>query len=161
MRRLLLLFILFFFCGCSTVKYVPVEAKTDSVYVEKVVERLDTVYFQIPVEVKDIITYADSSHIETSIASSDAWVDSLFILHHKLENKGDVKLKKEVIYKDRIIEKEVVKEIPVIQEVEVPVEFVPDYYKNVNKGFWILLSMLIVIVGWKIFKIVRKIYLKV
>lgn len=156
MRKLLLILSIFVLSACSTIRYVPVENKTDSVYVEKIVERLDTVFIDIPVELKSIITYADSSHLETSVAVSDAWVDSLYILHHKLENRGDVSLKKEVIYKDRIIEKEVVKEIPVINEVEVPVKYVPDYYKNTSIGFWVLLSMLIVIIGWKIFKVVRK-----
>lgn len=148
-------------CACGTVKYVPVEAKTDSVYVEKIIEHLDTIFVDIPVEVKDIITYADSSHLETSVAVSDAWVDSLSIFHHRLQNKADLQLKKEVPRKDKVIEKVVYKEVPVIKEVEVPVKYVPDYYKRVNTGFWILLSMLILIVGWKIFKIVRKFYFKV
>ena len=157
MRKILLLILsILIVTACGTVKYVPVEAKTDSVYVEKIIERLDTVYFQIPVEVKDIITYADSSHLETSVAVSDAWVDSLSIFHHRLQNKAETALKKEVNHKDKIIEKEVIKEVPVIKEVEVPVKYIPDYYKRVNSGFWILLSILILIVGFKIFKIVRK-----
>lgn len=143
--------------GCSTIKYVPVESKTDSVYVEKIVERLDTILVEIPVEVKDIITMADSSHLETSVAVSDAWVDSCSTLHHKLVNKSENTLKKEIVYKDRIIEKEVVKEIPVINEVEVPVKYVPPYYKKINVIFWSLMGLVLLLFLYKI----RKLWIKI
>lgn len=156
MRKLLLLLLLILLNSCGTTRYVPVESKVDSVYVEKIVERYDTIFVNIPTESKEIGMITDSSHLETSVAVSDAWIGKDSSLHHRLENKGDVSLKKEIIYKDRIIEKEVIKEIPVIQEVEVPVKYVPEYYKRVSVGFWVLLSILIVIVGWKVMKFVRK-----
>lgn len=156
MRKFSILLVLLMMVGCSTIKYVPVESKTDSIYVEKIVERLDTILVEIPVEVKDIITMADSSHLETSVAISDAWVDSCSTLHHKLVNKSENPLKKEIVYKDRIIEKEVVKEIPVINEVEVPVKYVPPYYKRVNFIFWTLISILLVYLIYKIYNIGRK-----
>ena len=155
MRKLSILLVLLMMMGCSTIKYVPVEYKVDSVYVERIVERLDTILVEIPVEVKDIITMADSSHLETSVAISDAWVASCSTLHHKLVNKSENTLKKEIVYKDRIIEKEVVKEIPVINEVEVPVKYVPPYYKRIHTGFWILLSLLTLMVGFRIYKLIH------
>lgn len=118
-------------CGiCKRVQYVPVETSKDSVVIEKVVERIDTVSIEVPGE-KVYVIKQDSSHLETAVAISDAVVDSLGLLHHSLENK-DVELKKEIVYKDKIIEKrvEVEKEVPV--EVKVPVKYVPDYYKWIN-----------------------------
>lgn len=106
-------------------------------------------------EVKNTITLADSSHLETSVATSDAWVDSLSILHHTLQNKAENALKKEVVYKDKIIEKEVVKEIPVIKEVEVPVKYIPPYYKKINIAFWSLLVSFLLYFGYKIYRFFR------
>lgn len=157
MRKFSILLVLLMMVGCSTIKYVPVESKIDSVYIEKIVERIDTILVEIPVEVKDIITMADSSHLESSVAISDAWVDSLSILHHKLQNKSENALKKEIIYKDRIIEKEVVKEIPVINEVEVPVKYVPPYYKKINVIFWCLIGLLLLFLLYKS----RKLWIKI
>ena len=39
----------------------------------------------------------------------------------------------------------------------VTVEIVPNYYKNTSKGFWVLLAILVLIVGWKIAKAYFKI----
>ena len=41
----------------------------------------------------------------------------------------------------------------IVQQVEV----VPEYYKNTSIGFWILLAVFILLVGWKIYKVYRKI----
>lgn len=60
----------------------------DSVYVEKVEYRDTTIYVPIPVESHSTVV-ADSSHLETSVAESDAWVDTLGRLHHSLTNKRD------------------------------------------------------------------------
>lgn len=132
MKKILLVLLLFMAvsCGiCNKVKYVPVQTKVDSVYVEKIVERVDTISFEIPADTVYMAAKVDSSHLETNIAISDAWVDSSAILHHKLVNKAGKSLEKEIVYKDKIIEKrvEVEKEVPV--EVEVPVKYVPGYYK--------------------------------
>ena len=129
--------VMFLMMGCSIcqrVQYVPVENKVDSVVIEKIVERVDSVYIPVPSESVEVVR-EDSSHLETSVAISDAKIDSNGVLHHTLKNK-DVNLKKEIVYKDKIIEKkvEVEKEVPV--EVEVPVKYVPDYYKWINILFW-------------------------
>lgn len=41
----------------------------------------------------------------------------------------------------------------IVQQVEV----VPEYYKNTSIGFWILLAVFVLLIGWKIYKIYRKI----
>ena len=137
MRRFILFIVMFLMMGCSIchrVQYVPVETKIDSVIVEKIVERVDSVEVPVPGESVEVVRQ-DSSHLETSVAISDAKIDSNGVLHHTLKNKN-TNLKKEIVYKDKIIEKkvEVEKEVPV--EVEVPVKYVPDYYKWINILFW-------------------------
>lgn len=153
MKKVLLFLLMFFMvsCGvCKRVQYVPVETKRDSIYIEKVVERIDTVNIEVPGE-KVYVVAVDSSHLETTVAISDAKIDSIGILHHSLENK-DVELKKEIVYIDRIIEKkvEVEKEVPV--EVMVPVKYVPDYYKWINILFWCMIGTGLIFVIFRVKK---------
>ena len=141
MKRFILFLVMFIMVGCGIckrVQYVPVETKKDSVVIEKVVERIDTVNIEVPGE-RVYVIKQDSSHLETAVATSDAKIDSTGMLHHSLKNK-DVNLKKEIVYKDKIIEKrvEVEKEVPV--EVKVPVKYVPDYYKWINILFWCIVG---------------------
>ena len=140
-----------FFVGCR-IQYipVPVETKIDSVYVEKIVERVDTLKIEIPQEVQVLIAKTDSSRLETSVAVSEAVVDSTGLLHHRLENKKGA-LEKQIVYKDKIVEKrvEIEKEVPV--EVEVPVKYVPGYYKWINGIFWCLVGLIGLFVGLKIY----------
>lgn len=140
MKRFILFLVMFMMVGCGIcrVQYVPVETKKDSVIIEKVVERIDTVSIEVPGE-RVYVIKQDSSHLETAVATSDAKIDSTGMLHHSLTNK-DVNLKKEIVYKDKIIEKrvEVEKEVPV--EVKVPVRYVPDYYKWIHILFWCIVG---------------------
>ena len=140
MRKILLflLMVIMVSCGVCRRQYVDVPVKIDSVYIERIVERIDTVRIKIPGE-KIYVIRQDSSHLETAVATSDAKIDSTGMLHHSLTNK-DVELKKEIVYKDKIIEKrvEVEKEVPV--EVKVPVKYVPDYYKWIHKLFWCIVG---------------------
>ena len=151
MRRFILFIVMFLMMGCSIchrVQYVPVETKIDSVIIEKIVERVDSVYFPVPSESSEVVR-EDSSHLETSVAISDAKIDSNGVLHHTLKNK-DTSLKKEIVYRDKIIEKkvEVEKEVPV--EVEVPVKYVPDYYKWIHILFWCMAGTGIIFVIFKL-----------
>ena len=150
MKRFILLLVMFLVMGCGICKrqYIPVESKIDSIYIERIVERIDTVSIEIPGE-KIYVIKQDSSHLETAVAISDAKIDSTGILHHSLENK-DVELKKEIVYKDRVIEKrvEVEKKVPV--EVEVPVKYIPDYYKWINILFWCMVGTGLIFVIFKL-----------
>ena len=151
MKRFILFLVMFMMVGCGIckrVQYVPVETKKDSVVIEKIVERTDTVNIEVPGE-RVYVIKQDSSHLETVVAISDAKIDSTGMLHHSLTNK-DVNLKKEIVYKDRIIEKrvEVEKEVPV--EVKVPVRYVPDYYKWINILFWCMIGTGFIFVIFKL-----------
>lgn len=150
MKRFILFLVMFMMVGCGIckrVQYVPVETKIDSVIVEKIVERTDTVEIEVPGESVYVIKQ-DSSHLETAVATSDAKIDSTGMLYHSLKNK-DVNLKKEIVYKDKIIEKrvEVEKEVPV--EVKVPVKYVPDYYKRIHILFWCIVGTGLIFVIFK------------
>ena len=59
------------------------------------------------------------------------------------------------LYKDKLVE--VHDTISLTQTEQVAVKYVPSYYKNTSTGFWILLAVLIVLVGWKLAKIYFKI----
>ena len=151
MKTFILFISIFLFMGCGICKqiqYVPVETQKDSVVTEKVVERIDTVKVEVPGE-RVYVIKQDSSHLETTVAISDAKIDSTGMLHHNLVNK-DVNLKKEIVYKDKIIEKrvEVEKEVPV--EVKVPVRYVPDYYKWINIIFWCIVGTGLIFVIFKL-----------
>lgn len=149
MRKILLflLMVIMVSCGVCRRQYIQVPVKIDSVYIERVVERIDTVRIKIPGE-KIYVIKQDSSHLETAVAVSDAKIDSVGMLHHSLTNK-DVELKKEIVYKDRVIEKRVEVEKEVSVEVKVPVRYVPDYYKWINIIFWCIVGTGLIFVIFK------------
>lgn len=143
MKRFILFLMMFLVVGCGIcrkVQYVPVETKADSVFVEKIVR--DTVSIEIPGETVYVVSQ-DSSHLETKYSISDAKIDSTGRLHHSLINK-DIKIKKEIVYKEIEKRVEVEKEVPV--EVEVPVKYVPDYYKWINIIFWCLVGSFVIFI---------------
>ena len=148
MKRFILFLVMFLVMGCGIckkVQYVPVETKTDSVYVEKLVK--DTVSIEIPGDTVRVVAQ-DSSHLETKYSISEAKIDSVGRLHHSLINK-DIKIKKEIVYKEIEKRVEVEKEVPV--EVEVPVKYVPDYYKWINIIFWCLVGSFVIFIVLKVY----------
>lgn len=115
-----------FLTGCSTPKYLPssnikIIAK-DSLFVQT-----KLVSVALPLESHSIITKS-KSHLETSVATSDAEIDSLGMLHHTLTNKKD-SIKTKIQYVDKIVYRDSIetKEVPV--EVEVKVPYVPKFYQ--------------------------------
>lgn len=63
---------------------VPVQIIT--VHDTTVIVRHDSITL-IPVEQSSAVLPSDSSHLETSLAVSDAWTDTLGLLHHTIRNK--------------------------------------------------------------------------
>lgn len=148
MKRFILFILMFLVVGCGIcrkVQYVPVETKTDSVYVEKLVK--DTVSIEIPGDTVRVVAQ-DSSYLETKYSVSEAVIDSVGRLHHSLINK-DIKIDKEIVYKEVEKRVEVEKEVPV--EVEVPVKYVPDYYKWINIIFWCLVGSFVIFIVLKVY----------
>lgn len=130
-----LLVMMLMLLGCGTAQHLP-QTTTQVVTVVKdsIVVRTDTLVIPVPVESHSSVAY-QHSRLETTVAWSEAEVDTLGLLHHQIENKPTA-LKKEVVYLDRVKteyrDSLVVKEVPV--EVEKIREVVP-------KWCWYLLAL--------------------
>ena len=128
------------FYGCSTQKYLPssnikIIAK-DSVFVHT-----KLISVALPLESHSIITKS-KSHLETSVATSDAEIDSLGLLHHTLVNKKD-SLKSKIQYVDRISYRDSieVREVPV--EVEKKVPYIPKFHQFTFILFWVFVLFIV------------------
>ncbi len=112
--------------SCSVQRQIP-STNIKIIYKDSLVIHTDLVSIPLPQERKNIITKNRKSHLETSVAYSDAEIDSLGFLHHSINNKND-SLKKEIQYVDRIQVRDslIVKEVPF--EVEKEVKYIPRVY---------------------------------
>lgn len=128
-----------FFTGCSTPKYLP-SSNIKIVSKDSLVVRTELVSVAIPLESHSIITKS-KSHLETSLAESDAEIDSLGLLHHTLINKKD-SIKTKIQYVDKIVYRDSieVREVPV----EVKVPYVPKFYQFTFAFFVIFVLFIIV-----------------
>ena len=81
--------------------------------------------------------------METSVAESDAEIDSLGLLHHTLVNKKD-SISTKIQYIDKIVYRDSIetKEVPV--EVPVPVRYIPKFYQFTFILFWIFVLFIVV-----------------
>ena len=130
-----------FLTGCATPKYLP-SSNINIVSKDSLVIHTELISVAIPLESHSIITKS-KSHLETSVAESDASIDSLGLLHHTLVNKKD-SLKREIKYVDKIVYKDsiITKEVPV--EVTVPVRYIPKFYQFTFMLFWIFVLFIVV-----------------
>lgn len=104
------------FSGCRTrTMYLPSETVIHTRYVE----RIDTVQVEVkvPAQSASNVTTDSTSHLETDVAQSDAWVDSAGMLHHNLANKP-VKLAAQVPVKSMEKDSVVFRDRPVPYPVE-------------------------------------------
>lgn len=140
--------------GCCP-KITPQSSdKQDSVRVVREVEYIERVrdsliYIEVPAEVKEVVTMQDSSHLETSVALSDAWINPDGLLTHTLINKA-LKLPKEVSIKDSYqfeVRDSVIYKAEYVTKV-VRERYVPWYYKG---AMWVAV---IAVVGW-IYRLLR------
>ena len=144
-KKFLMCLILAFYgllIGCSTQKYLPssnikIIAK-DSVFVHT-----ELISVALPLESHTIVTPTKKSHLETSVAESDASIDTLGMLHHTLTNKKD-SIKTKIQYVDKIIYRDSTetKEVPVPVKVKVP--YIPKFYKFTFILFWIFVLFIVV-----------------
>ena len=127
--------------GCSSPRYIP-SSNIKIVSKDSLIVRTELVGVAIPLESHSIITKS-KSHLETSVAESDAEIDSLGLLHHTLTNKKD-SLKSKIQYIDKIVYRDsiVTKEVPVPVEVKVP--YVPKFYKFTFILFWIFVLFIVI-----------------
>ena len=103
----------------------------------------DTAYFEVPVEVEKIVTRDTVSHLENSLAISDAMVTDGF-LHHSLKTKPQeipvpvvIHVRDTIRQEAQIIEKEV--------EVEKPLSW---WQKFQIGAFWWLLGAVVLLLLW-------------
>lgn len=89
---IVILILIHLLTSCSICKYCKnLAIERDSIYVE----RVDSVFVKdtiIKVQMRDSVVYAvadSSSHLETDVATSDAWIENNR-LHHRLSNKKDL-----------------------------------------------------------------------
>lgn len=137
MKRLLFL-ILLLFVSCSTIKYVPV--KGEDIYHTEYITKDSIVY--TPVEViKEVVPELDTLYMETSVAKAKAYLDT-----NLNTLKGEMKNKKEIIYKDKIVYRDSI----VIQKQEIPIEIEVEN-KVVPKWVYYSLGLnILVIIGFVI-----------
>jgi hypothetical protein len=95
------------------IQQVPVNNITKIEYRDKPVYVRDTVYIQLPAEEKETTTKRDSSHLETSVAISDAWIDDNGLNHSLRNKKTQLKKIRDTVYINQTIteykEKEILK----------------------------------------------------
>lgn len=143
-KKFLVVLILAFYgllIGCSTPKYLP-SSNIKIIAKDSLVVHTELVSVAIPLESHSIITKS-KSHLETSVAESDAEIDSLGLLHHTLVNKKD-SIKTKIQYIDRIVYRDSIeiREVPV--EVKVPVRYIPKFHQFTFMLFWIFVLFVIV-----------------
>ena len=137
--KIFLTIVILAFYGCSTQKYLPA-SNIKIVSKDSLVVHTELVSVAIPLESHSIITKS-KSHLETSVATSDAEIDSLGMLHHTLTNKKD-SIKTKIQYIDKIVYRDSVevREVPV----EVKVPYVPKFHQFTFILFWIFVLLVIV-----------------
>ena len=125
MKHLILVILVIFLTGCAAVKEIPVKDYEKIVYRDSTVYIRDTVTIEVPKEIiKEIVPQDTTSILRTSVALSEAKIEK-GMLHHKLEQQGQIKTVYDTIvtvqYVDRIVEKDK------IIEVEVEKKYIPEW----------------------------------
>lgn len=150
----ILLFFLLLSCSCSR-KLLPSSTNTTIVdHNTTVTERIvwQSKIITLPVEHTQQVTFEDSSHLETSLAISDARITADGRLFHSLKNKTNF-LQDSIPYleKETVVTKDSIIAVEKIVEVEVE--------KELSKWQKILISLGYIGIGFILFsgyKIVRK-----
>ena len=145
MKRILFLILFILLTACSTIKYVPI--KGEDIYHTEYVTKDSIIY--TPVEViKEVVPELDTLYMETTVAKAKAYLDTnLSIL------KGEMKNKKEIIYKDKIVYRDSI----IIQKQEVPVE-VEVEKKVIPKWVYYSLGLNILILSFFLGRLILKLY---
>lgn len=142
-RTLIFLAVGLMMTGCGATRYIPVES-TETVR-DTVVLKPDTVRVEIPRErVVEVVPQLDTLNMETSVASAQAYLDTLTMtLRGSLKNKP-VELKKEIqtIERTKFVERKV--------EVPVPYEVVKT---KTPRWAWVLLLINLVLAGLGLFSL--------
>lgn len=145
--KIFLIIIILAFYGCASQRLLP-SSNIKIVSKDSLVINTKLVSAAIPLESHTIVTPTKKSHLETSVATSDASIDSLGLLHHTLVNKKD-SIKTKIQYVDKISYRDSIeiREVPVPVEVKVP--YIPKFYQFTFILFWMFVLFILV-------KVIRK-----
>lgn len=150
MRKFITIFGIFLLvtaCAGTKTVYVPTDAETIIEYRDTTIYLRDTVYIRPPVEEKQNTTLRDSSHLETSLAISDAWINE-GKLNHTLRNKQEnLKIKIDTSFVIKYVNK--IEEKVVIEEVEVEKQYIPKIY---SYSLWFSIAVIAYLLGRFIIK---------
>lgn len=133
-------------CPCRSLT----STTADSVRIETVIRTefvKDTVYIDVPRE-RESQVVADSSHLETEYARSDARILTDGRLFHLLENKAQkkpVEVKRVVEYRDSVVYRDKVQR----EVVEVERAFTV-WQRLQMTGFWVFVTAILALVAWKL-----------
>lgn len=149
MRNFITFFVITLFvtaCAATKVQYVPTQAETIIEYRDTTIYLRDTVFITPPVEEKQNTTLRDSSHLETSIATSDAWITDDGKLNHTLRNKKEkLKTKIDTTFVIKYENKYIEKPVPYPE----PTPYVPKAYKY---SMWFSIAVIAFLLGRFILK---------
>lgn len=145
--------------GCGAPRHLPDKTEVrDSVaitYRDSTIIRYVDVEVPVPAE-NSYAVVPDSSHLETSVAVSEASVDSLGRLHHSLQNKP-VKLTARTEVTDRVLEKIETNKSEEKNTVTVLVEKELTFWQTFRlKAFWWMAGLIAVSVAAWIARHIRK-----
>ena len=140
--------------GCCPARHLTTShSDTTRVEVREIVRLVkDTVEVQVPVEVQTAIV-PDSSHLETSYATSDAYLTESGQLYHSLSNKSGarpVEVQKEIIVRDSVVYRTQIDR----QVVEVERKFTK-FERFQMTAFWVLSVLLVAALIFKFREILR------
>ena len=151
----ILIIILTLCTACKTIQYVPVKGDTVVEYRDTTIWKDSLIYTPVEV-VKEVVPQMDTLNMETSLASATAYVDTTTnTLKGSIKNKKgiteQIKWREKIVYKDSIS----------IQEVPVPVEVTKEVKTHFwyEKILWILSLAALVMIGLKIYPLIKKIWL--
>lgn len=136
--------------GCGSIKEIPVINTEKIVYRDSTIYIRDSVFIEVPKEViREIVPEDTTSILRTSVALSEAKIEK-GMLHHRLEQKGQVKAQIDTVvtvqYVDRIIEKEVPIEVEVVK-----------YKRDTIFWFSIIFNVIVLLLtGFKIYLKLKK-----
>lgn len=137
-------------CACCPKMYEKVikeiEYRDTTIYKESV--RDTTIFVQIPLESNQVIVQiGDTSHLETSLAESDAFVGSDGFLHHSIRNRSEKTLPVVVPIKESYAYSNQVNTVT-LTKTEYKDKPLTNWQKFRLKGFWWLLAALAGSLAW-------------
>ena len=146
--KIFAIFSIFLLVSCGCLHHLPPSENIVNVKDSVRIEIRDSINWIPKEKIVNITLPNQESNLETSLAKSQAYTDSLGFLHHNLENKEGVKTK--YVYKDRIQYRDSIqiKEVP--YPVEKPVKYIPKFFWGT---FFFSVVVLLLIAAWIYIKI--------